>query len=203
MKKLNMLLVFALSITLFSCGGDETAETASNTTVEFTSDGTFLKDFTHKSTHVFKGGIVWNGKRTAQTLEIGISNADAISAGPYGGFESPKNEGEAIIGFKLAGTLFDKGSEAVVIKEGDVFTTGATDNVLSCIITMPEYKMAMFNGESSGAVNDYEGTATITKMTDTAVEGTIDFKRVDGTSSITVKFSEGYTDNWTGKGFTE
>jgi len=204
MKKLNTLLVLALSVVLFSCGGEESAgEATSNTTVEFKSDGTFLKDFKHNSTKAFKGGIVWNGKRTAQTMEIGISNAEAVEIGRWGGFESPKNEGEAILGFKLAGTLFDKGSDAILIKEGDVFTTGATDNVLSCNITLPDMKMAMFNGESMGAVNDYEGTATITKMDDKVVEGTIDFKRVDGTSSITVKFSESYTDNWTGKGFDE
>ena len=202
MKKLNGLLVMAIAFVFISCGGGS-GEAASNTTVDFKSDGTFLKDFEMKSVSALKGGIVWNGKRTAQTIEIGISNAESVKPGPYGGFESPKNEGEAVIGFKLAGTLFDKGAEAILIKEGDVFTTGATDNVLSCVITMPDYKMAMFNGESMGPVSDYEGTATITKLDDSVIEGTIDFKRVDGTSSISVKFSESYQDNWTGKGFTE
>ncbi|MFT5780599.1 MAG: hypothetical protein ACI837_003562 [Crocinitomicaceae bacterium] len=197
MKKINSILVLAISIALLSCGGDA----GSGTTIDFKSDGTFLKDFTHTSTNALKGGIVWNAKRTAQTIEIGVSNAATVEIGLYGGFDSPKKEGEAVIGFKLSGTLFDKGAEATLIKEGDVFKTGATDNVLSCTITMPDYKMAMFNGEPSGAVNEYEGTATITKLTDTMVEGTIDFKRVDGTSSITVNFSEAYTDNWTGKGF--
>ena len=61
--------------------------------------------------------------------------------------------------------------------------------------------MAIFNGERSAATQDFDGTATITKLDDKVVEGTIDFKRVDGTASITIKFSENYTDNWTGKGF--
>ena len=205
MKKLNLLLVLALSVSLFSCGGGESSEGGgeSNTTVDFKSDGTFLKDFEHKSTAAFKGGIVWNGKKTAQTMEIGISNAEEVLIGPYGGFDSPKNEGEATIGFKMAGTLFEKGDDPILIKEGDVFKTGETDNVLSCIISLPNRKMAVFNGEAYGAVKDYEGTATITKLTDNHIEGTIDFKRVDGTSSITIKFSEPYTDNWTGKGFVK
>ena len=201
MKKLNTLLVLAISITLLSCGGEGAA---GNTTAEFKSDGTFLKDFKMKSSKIVLGGMVWNGKSTSQTINVGISNADAINVGIFGGFDFPNNEGEAVIGLTLAGAKFDKGAEPILIKEGDVFTTGTqADFVLSSYITLPKMTTVMFNGKSMAATKDFEGTATITKMDDSIIEGTIDFKKADGTSSITVKFSEGYTDNWTGKGFDE
>lgn len=200
MKKLNALLILAISIALFSCGGGA----ASNTTAEFKSDGTFLKDFTHKSTKIVLGGMVWNGKKTTQTINVGISNADAINVGVFGGFDFPNNDGEAVIALSLAGAQFEKGAEPILIKEGDVFTTGTQpDYVLSAYVTLPKMTTVMFNGESMAATKDFEGTAKITKMDGNIIEGTIDFKKADGTSSISVKFSESYEDNWTGKGFIE
>ena len=87
MKKLNLLLVLALSTTLFSCGGGEGGSGAtSNTTVDFKSNGTFLKDFEKKSAAAYMGGIVWNGKKRAQTMEIGISNAEVMKISKYGMF---------------------------------------------------------------------------------------------------------------------
>lgn len=201
MRKIKMMsVVVGSAMVLASCGGG-----SGKTTIDFKSDGEFLKGFEHKSTSAFKGGMQWNGTRNQQTIEIAVSNSENIVPGPYGGFvfsdESKENDNSAIIQFKLSGKQYDKDATPIYIKEGDEFKSGDSDYGLDVTVLFTKYKIVPFNGRTSSSVTEFEGTAKITKLTDSHVEGTIDFKRTDGTSSIKVNFSEKYKDTWKEKGF--
>lgn len=184
-----------------SCIGNEEngGSATSKTTVDFKSNGKFLKDFKHNKVSVYKGVTV-NGTSVCQSINIGIANCD-IKPGSFGGFMFPidTEKGNALFWVKLEGKRFEKGEKAFYLKEGDEFAySNPKDYRVDVVVQLPDYVPATLVEFNSTA---FTGTAKITSLTDNHVEGVVEFAHNDGEASLKVNFSEDYTDNWTDKGY--
>jgi hypothetical protein len=195
MKK---LLTLGLAVAfLFGCsGGDSDSEeggSAKGTTFEITSSNAPLDTFEKKSAVAFKSGMNWNGKKYQPVLYLAVSNHDQIEFDKmWLNVKMPKKESdEILIVFQFGGKKFDHGAEPTKLEQGEYPVGGDSFNQdVQCSANM-YHKRDAFNlmMQKSTTGKSFTGMATITKLTDDMVEGTIEMTGEDGTK-INCEFSE-------------